>query len=118
MCGFESHLGYMSNEPLLDVLVQVELLRQLAEEHVRRAEEKGIPVIRPYMTSDGRAATYLALADGLERGYRLGRVKAAVEVRFGLETPRHNGSVCFDSDVKGPPRWLIETAEQLARGDA
>lgn len=81
------------------------------------SEEDQVKAVQLVMTPAGRAAMWNAEASALERGYRLGRIMAAADVRIGLDIVTGMGSVHYDSDVEPPPVWLMDTAEKLARGD-
>lgn len=52
---------------------------------------------------------------GYEAGVKAGREAAGKDVEEHLGHPWTNGGVRFDSDVEGPPEWLIKTAVRLAR---
>lgn len=97
-----------------DVLGEAEGLRKLSRDIVKEHEGELWNALTPQFN----AALYRAEADALERGYRIGRIQAAADVRLGLDQSAGNGGVHFDSDVEGPPEWLMRKAERLARGDA
>lgn len=90
-------------------------LRELADKAVKGKTEEELYMP---MTDVLASIMYMAVAEGLERGYRLGRIMAAFDVRMGMDKTFGQGSVHFDSDTAPPPAWIMGTAEKLARGDA
>ena len=107
----------MADRP--DVLGEAAHLHRVAQQLEHEAgEQAGLDAMHLAITKGGRAALTRAEAAGLERGYRLGRVCAAFDVRIGMDEAYGNGSMHWDSDVEAPPAWLLDKAEKLARGDA
>lgn len=119
MCGFESHQRYVTQRPQHHPYRTAEHLRAIAQRIIdeAEAEQEGSSLLG-YYTVGCRAYIWAAEADALERGYRLGRIMAAFEVRTGLDKNTGNGSIRWDSDTEPPPTWLMDTVEKLARGDA
>lgn len=99
-------------------LDEVQHLRTIAEMDLSELPEGSTAVVALACAKGGRAVIWNHEADALERGYLLGRIMAAFDVRMGLDTIVGNGSVHYDSDVEAPPVWLMSMAEKLARGDA